>query len=183
MWRCCSLRLSHPFTHSCSLGPLPLLPHSSHLPLPLLLSPPCYITGYACVSCRSFQALACRVQPLEGGFLQACTRWSSQMAAPSAPQCTRLLPLSSSLPSCTSTCLVLPSFPSFLPSSNSRWEKEASPSDICGHCLVSSTSAHRNVHTEENAQQAGGESTLKLLLSTLKWQNDSLHWNVLQSLS
>lgn len=114
MWRCCSLRLSHPFTHSCSLGPLPLLPHSSHLPLPLLLSSPCYITGYACVSCRSFKALACRVQPLEGGFLQACTRWSSQMAAPSAPQCTRPLPLSSSLPSCTSTCPFLPFLPSFL---------------------------------------------------------------------
>lgn len=45
--RCCSLCLSHPFTHSYSLGPPPPPPFLS----------PSYITGYVCMSCRSYKVL------------------------------------------------------------------------------------------------------------------------------
>ena len=56
LWRCCSLRLSHPFTHSCSLGSLPLSLTRHTSPSPSLSSPS-YITGYVCVSCCSVKAL------------------------------------------------------------------------------------------------------------------------------
>lgn len=91
--RCCSLCLSHPFTHSRSCCPFPLArsftPSLSKLSTPLpqstLLSPVIIFLHHRLRVCIVLQpqSVAYRVQPLEGGFLYVCIRWSSQMATPS----------------------------------------------------------------------------------------------------
>lgn len=92
--RCCRLCLSHSFTRSRSLCPFFLtltltlrahwLPSPSPPPPPLLSSSSSYITvSVQSVVLQHFS----RVQPLEGGFLHACTRRSSQMETPSLLLC------------------------------------------------------------------------------------------------
>lgn len=118
------------------------------------------------------------MQPLEGGFLQACIRWSSQMAAPSTLQYAPLLPL---LPSFHHSFLLISS--SLQPSYSHIiiWNFPL----LCWcnggrDWLVSSTSTL----TEENSKHGGGESMLLLLPSTdLIRQTIPSNKNVLQSLS
>lgn len=148
-------------------------------PPPPFLSPS-YITGYVCVSCRSYKALCAVCNHWKGvsckRALGGVHRWQHHPPCSVRP---------SSLSCRPSTIHFCSSFlPFILHIHTSSSEISLRYYVICCNegqdWLVSSTSGH----TEENAEHGGGESMLLLLPSTDVIRQTILsNKNVLQSLS